>query len=161
MLDRFVAASVEFGLTINISKTEVLYQPAPGTPHKDPDLHIHREPIKSVQNYTYLGCVISSDNSIDLEITRRIQSAASAFGALDARVWSQRGIKLATKCKLYRVFVLPCLLYSTETYTLYRRHLKKFTFIQLRHLRSIMCLTWQDRVCEVLQKPVWKVSRPC
>ena len=102
-----------------------------------------------------LGCVISSDNSIDLEITcRRIQSAASAFGALDARVWSQRGIKLATKCKLYRVFVLPCLLYSTETYTLYRRHLKKLTSIQLRHLRSIMGLTWRDRVCngEVLQK---------
>ena len=36
MLDRFVAASVAFGLTINIGKTEVLYQPAPGTPHKDP-----------------------------------------------------------------------------------------------------------------------------
>ena len=103
---------------------------------------------------TYLGCVISSDNSFDLEITRRIQSAASAFGALDARVWSQRGIKLATKCKLYRVFVLPCLLYSTETYTLYRRHLKKLTSIQLRHLRSIMGQTWWDRVCngEVLQK---------
>ena len=98
--------------------------------------------------------MISSDNSIDLEITRRIQSAASAFRALDARVWSQRRIKLATKCKLYRVFVLPCLLYSTETYTLYRRHLKKLTSIQLRHLRSIMGLTWRDRVCngEVLQK---------
>ena len=149
MLDRFVAASVAFGLTINIGKTEVLYQPAPGTPHKDPDLYIHGEPIKSVQNFTYLGCVISSDNSIDSEI-----SAASAFGALDARVWSPRGIKLATKCKLYRVFVLPCLLYSTETYTLYRRYLKKLTSIQLRHLRSIMGLTWRDRVYngEVLQK---------
>ena len=112
-------------------ETEVLYQPAPSTPHKDPDLYIHGEPIKSVQNFTYLACVISSDNSFDLEITRRIQSAGSAFGALDARVWSQRGIKLATKCKLYRVFVLPCLLYSTETYTLYRRHLKKLTSIQL------------------------------
>ena len=64
----------------------------------------HHHIVKSVQNFTYLGCVISSDNSIDLEITRKIQSDASAFGALDARVWSQRGIKLATKCKLYRVF---------------------------------------------------------
>ena len=97
ILDRFVAAAVSFGLTINISKTEVLYQPAPGTPHKDPDLYIHGEPIKSVQNFTYLGCVISSDNFIDLEIIRRIQSAASAFGALDARVWSQRGKKTCKK----------------------------------------------------------------
>ena len=29
-----------FGLAINISKTEVLYQSAPGSPHKDPDLYI-------------------------------------------------------------------------------------------------------------------------
>ena len=84
MLDHSVAASVAFGLTVNISKTEVLHQPAPGTPHEDPDLYTHGEPIKSVQNFTYLGCVISSDNSIDFEITRRIQSAARAFGALDA-----------------------------------------------------------------------------
>ena len=58
------------------------------------------------------------------------------------------------KCKLYRVFVLPCLLYSTDTYTMYQRHLKKLTSIQLRHLRSIMGLTWRDRVCngEVLQR---------
>ena len=117
-------------------------------------IHIHGEPIKSVLYFTYIGCVISSDNSINLEITRRIQCVSSAFGALDARVWSQRGIKLATKCKLYRVFVLPRLLYSIETYTLYRRHLKKWTSIQLQHLRSIIGLIWRDRVCsgEVLQK---------
>jgi len=154
MLDRFVAASVALGLTINIKKTEVLYQPAPGDPHQDPDLYIHGEPVKSVSSFTYLGSVVSSDNSIDLEITRRVQSAASAFGALETRVWSQRGIKLATKCKLYRVFVLPCLLYSAETYTLYRRHTKKLTTIQLRHLRNIMGISWQDRISngEVLQK---------
>ena len=116
MLDRFVAASEAFGLSINISKTEVLYQPAPDTAHKDPDLYIHGKPVKSVRNFTYLGCVISSDNSIDSEITRRIQSAANAFGALEARVWSQRGIKLATKCKLYRVFVLPSRLFETIIY---------------------------------------------
>ena len=94
-----------------------LYQPAPGTPHKDPDLCIHGEPIKSVQNFTYLGCVISSDNSIDLEITRRKQGAASAFGALDARVRSQRGIKLATNCKLYRV-----LFFSYHVFSIQLRH---------------------------------------
>lgn len=154
MLDRFVAASEAFGLSINIKKTEILYQPAPGTPHEDPDLYIHGKPVKSVSNFTYLGSVISCDNSIESEITRRIQSSASAFGALEERVWSQRGIKLATKCKLYRVFVLPCLLYSTETYTLYRRHLMKLTTVQLRHLRNIMGLSWQDRICngEVLQR---------
>ena len=153
MLDRFVAASVAFGLTINISKTEVLYQPALALHHKDPDLYIHGRTNQICPKLHLLRCVISSENSIDLEITRRIRVLQCVWSSRCSSVVPARS-KLATKCKLYRVFVLPCLLYSTETYTLYRRHLKKLTSIQLRHLRSIMGLTWRDRVCngEVLQK---------
>ena len=150
MLDRFVAASFNYQHQQNRGTL-----PACPWHSTQGSWSIHSWRTNQIcPKLHLLRCVISSDNSIDLEITRRIQSAASAFGALDARVWSQRGIKLATKCKVYRVFVLPCLLYSTETYTLYRRHLKKLTSIQLRHLRSIMGLTWRDRVCngKVLQK---------
>ena len=133
ILDRFVDASDAFGLTINIRKTEFLYQPASGSPQQDPVLYIHGESVKIVTNFTYLGSVISADNSIDLEITRRIHSASIAYASFESRVWTQRGIKLSTKCRLYSVFVLPCLLYSTETYTLYKRHIRKLTTIQLRH----------------------------
>ena len=97
---------------------------------------------------TYIWCVILLDNSIDLEITKRSQIAANAFeapiGTRVSWVWSQRGIKKKWN-KLCRVFVQSCLLYSTETRTLYRRHMKKLTSVQLRHLRNTIGLTWQDK----------------
>lgn len=42
--------------------------------------------------------------------------------------------------------MLPALLYSAETYTLYRIHIKKLMQVQQRHLRKILNIKWQDMV---------------
>ena len=39
---------------------------------------------------------------------------------------------------LHKAIVLPILLYSAETYTLYRRHFRKLSKVHLRHLRQIL-----------------------
>ena len=49
-----------------------------------------------------------------MEINNRIQAASGAFGGLWKRVWSQHGISVSTKCKVYKAIVLPTLLYSAE-----------------------------------------------
>ena len=51
--------------------------------------------------------------------------------------------------------VLLTLLFTTECMTLYRNHIKKLTRGQLRHLRQILGIIWQDRVpdVEVLRRP--------
>ena len=54
-----------------------------------------------------------------------------------------------TKVKVYSVAVIPCLLYSIECTTLYRRHIMALTRLQLRHLRSILNIQWQDRIPDV------------
>ena len=50
--------------------------------------------------------------------------------------------------------VLPALLYSAETYTLYREHIKRLEAVQQRHLRRIMKIKWSDYISnvEVLQR---------
>ena len=75
-----------------------------------------------------MGSMIAFDNTIDVEINNRIRAARGAFGGLWNRVWSQYGITISTKCKVYKAIVLPTLLYSTDTYTLYLRHIRKKTF---------------------------------
>ena len=55
-----------------------------------------------------------------------------------------------TKVKVYSAAVLPCLLYSIECTTLYRRHIKALTRLQLHHLRSILNIKWQDRIPDVV-----------
>ena len=70
------------------------------------------------------------------------------------RVWSQRGLKKSTKLEVYNACVLTCLLYSCETWVVYRRHLKQLERFRLRCLRSILGIHWTthtpDR--EVLEK---------
>ena len=45
--------------------------------------------------------------------------------------------------------ILSTLLYSAETWTVYRRHLKKIHAFMMRHLRSIMKIRWQDKLTNI------------
>ena len=55
---------------------------------------------------------------------------------MEKKLCSLNGIRLATKCRVYKVVALPPLLYSTETDTLYREHIRKLWAIQKIHLTA-------------------------
>ena len=145
----FEQAATLFGLTISTKKTVTLHQPPPGQTSTSPHIEIYGTPLKSVNNFTYLGSTIASDNTIDMEINNRIRTASGAFGGLWKRVWSQHGIAISTKCKVYKAVILPTLLYSAETYTLYRRHIRKLSQVHLRHLRQILRISWKDHISNI------------
>ena len=127
-----------------------MYQPSPRNraPHH-PYITINGEALKVVQCFKYLGSTLSVDNRADKEISSRIQSACASFGKLEKKLWSRNGIRLSTKCKVYKAIVLPALLYSAETYTLYRDHIKRLEAVQQRHLRRIMKIKWSDYISNV------------
>ena len=150
MLDSFSEASRKVGLQINIDKTEVMYQPAPSNlTHQNPRITINGEALKVVKTFKYLGSILSMDNRADSEISSRIKNACASFGKLEKRLWSRTGIKLSTKCKVYRAMILPALIYSAETYTLYREHIRRLEAVQQRHLRRIMNIKWSDYISNV------------
>ena len=102
-------------------------------------------------------------NNADPEVERRIQSATRAYDALQKRLWSCNGISTKTKVKVYSVAVIPCLLYSIECTTVYRRHIMALTSLQLRHLRcptsstsSSKTVSQTLRYCAVLTQSVLK-----
>ena len=97
---QFEQAATLFGLTINKKKTVTLYQLPPGQTSIDPHVEIYGTPLKSVKNFTYLGSIVASDNTIHVNIKNRFRAASGAFGGLWKRVWSQDGIKVSTKCKV-------------------------------------------------------------
>ena len=84
-----------------------------------------------------------------MEINNRIRATSGTCGVLWKRVWSQRGIAISTKCKVYKVIVLPTLLYSAEIYTFYRRHIRKLSQVHLRHLRQILQIIWKGHISNV------------
>jgi len=72
--------------------------------------------LKSVQQFTYPCCIISSDARIDKEVDNRLAKANGAFSRLYKRVWHNKNRKNKTKILVYRVVVLTILLYSSKVW---------------------------------------------
>ena len=153
-VNKFASACDNFGLTISTKKTEVLYQPSPGTSYKEPHVKVGDTELNAVASFTYLGSTIARNCTIDNEVDSRIAKASAAFGRLRHNVWDRKGIREDTKLKVYRAIVLPTLLYACETWTVYQRHAKRLNRFHQNCLRKILKIQWQDLTpdTEVLEK---------
>ena len=107
-----------------------------------------------MEEFKYLGSLISDDGSLNKEINSRICKASQALGRLRTRVLKQHNIQQSTKLAIYNTVVLTSLLYGCETWTLYRKHIKLLERFHMRSLRSILGIRWQDKVTnlEVLDR---------
>ena len=135
-----------FGLEVSLKKTEVLHQPAPQEEYYTPHISIGDTVLKSVQQFTYLGCTISSNARIDADIDNRLSKANSAFGRLYKRVWNNKHLKSTTKISVYRAVVLTTLLYGSESWVAYRNHLNLLERFHQRCLRTILNIHWSDYI---------------
>ena len=154
IVDAFSNASKKFGLKINIKKTEVLYQPN-ATIIREEDIMVDGNKLNSVLKFTYIGSTISSNGRIDDEIQRRMAKASASFGRLRQKLWNNHHVSMRVKGKIYRSIVHSTLLYGAEAWTVYKRQdLKKLHAFMMRHLRSIMWITWMDKVTnkEILER---------
>ena len=95
-------ANKRFRLTISIKKTEVMFQPAKGSTANTPEIKIDGKVLNNVDSFTYLGSSLSSSNNLDGEVSNRIARTSASYGRLHQRVWNERGLKLETKCAVYR-----------------------------------------------------------
>ena len=151
-MDKFSSACNTFSLTISTKKTEVTYQPAPSKDYTELTINVNGEALKTVNIFTYLGSTLSRNVRIDDEVVLRIAKASAAFDNLREKVWEREGLSTQTKLKVYKAVVLPSLLYSCETWTVYSRHLKSLNSFHLKCLRKK--ILWQDKVpdTEVLHR---------
>ncbi len=77
------------------------------------------------------------------EIRRRLGLARSAFGALEANVWSTR-LALVTKVRLYNSYVLPVLLYGAEAWAMNKEDERRVNAFGMKCLRSLCGIKWSD-----------------
>ena len=145
----FAAACELFGLAVSIKKTEVLHQPAPLSSSQPPSITINGTPLKTVQQFCYLGSIISTDARIDKEVDNRLAKANSAFGRLRRRVWNNNNLKTHTKVRVYKAVVLTTLLYGSESWVRYRCHVRLLERFHQRCLRIIFNIHWSDHVSNV------------
>ena len=142
----FARSASSFGLQINMSKTEVLYQAAPGSLLSPEDILIDNKPLTTVTSFTYLGSTVTSTNKLDKELQIRMAKASSAFGRLSQRLWRNHNVFISMKCKFYRAIIISTLLCGIESWTLYKCQMRKLEVYIMRHLRTIMNIRWWHHI---------------
>ena len=149
-----------YDLTISIKKTEVVYQPAPGKPYKEPTITVKGQRLQVVRQVHILGSTLSRVVHIYDEVNARIAKASAAFGRLRGSIWDRSGIRLDTKLKVHRSVVLPTLLYACEAWTVYQRHAKRLNHFHTSCLRKLLKIKWQDRILDtkVLKRAVMQCT---
>ena len=145
-LDQFSSSWENFGLNINTKKTDVMYQPAPKSPYNELHISVKKQRLKAVENFTYLGSILSRCANIDDEVKNRITEASWAFGNLKKKVLEERRISQSTKVKVYKAVVLTILLYGCETWAICKRHEKQLQQYHTRRLRRILNIRWNDMI---------------
>lgn len=146
LMDCLSIACDEFGLTISLDKTVMMYQPAPGKEYQPPEIFVKGELLKVVDDFIYLGSKLTRFGDLDKEISHRISKAVDAYGKLEDRLWSSKDIKQTTKINVYKACVLTALLYGCESWTFYRSHIRRLERFHQHCLRGIMKISWTSRV---------------
>ncbi|KAG2459516.1 ANO7 protein, partial [Polypterus senegalus] len=102
--------------------------------------------VNLVERFTYLSSDIHVSGDSSYEVSRRIRRAWGVMRLLGRGVWHSRYLCKRTKVQVFRVLVLPVLLYDCETWTLssdLRRRLDSFVTVSLW---KILGYRWFDFV---------------
>lgn len=129
----------EHGLFMNKGKTKVMVM------GDKADTELDGEKIECVDQFVYLGSLITSDNDCSKEIGRRIAIAQSSFASLN-ELWKSGNISIEVKLKLLTTCVFSTLLYACETWTLKQRDIAKLKAFEMRCYRKILKIGWRQKV---------------
>ena len=70
-----------------------------------------------VKEFIYLGSAVTTKNCVNLEIKRRITLANRCYYGINGQL-SNRDLSRTTKLILYKMLILPVLLYGAEVWPL-------------------------------------------
>ena len=108
-------AAKQLGLNISRKKTKTMQLTDTPLP-----VELENEDLEEVEEFTYLGSVMSKSNATVKDITNRLQKAKSSFVQLN-KVWRSPNISEKTKIKIYNSNVLSVLLYGAECWRVTQR----------------------------------------
>ncbi|VDO84836.1 unnamed protein product [Schistosoma margrebowiei] len=131
-----------FGMRFFLSKCKLLLQDWSAS---IPELRIGSEVIERVDNFTYLGSLISPNGLVSDEISTRIRKARLTF-ANPRHLWRRRDIRLSIKGRVYCAAVRSVLLYGCEACPIRVEVTRKLLVFDHSCLRNIARISWDHRV---------------
>ena len=99
--------------------------------------------LEEVENFKYLGTIISNEGSKP-EIPSRIAQTTAALSRLKIRWGGDKNISLASKVKLMRTHLI--FLYASESWTLTAEIERRIQALEMRCYRRLLNISYTDHV---------------
>ena len=140
-------AANQLGLNIIRKKTKPMQ--LTGTPLP---VELENENLEEVEEFTYLGSIMSKSNATVKDITNCLQKAKSSFVQLN-KIWRSPNISEKTKIKIYHSNVLSVILYGAECWTVTQRDSQRLSGFHTSCLRKICRIYWPKKITN---KELWR-----
>ncbi len=157
-IETFEQITQELGMTMSVKKTCImtlkqLREDAARRVIKDqevpvPNMHINirNQTIEIVDQFSYLGCYVTRDQSSEKEIETRLSNASTAFNMLRHVIWYRKTISIDAKLRFFRACVLPVLLYGSEVWSTTVAQERRLNTFYFKCIRTIIGVNLGDRI---------------
>ena len=132
-------ASGRCGLRLNAQKTKVMRNSFVTAK----TITVNGTQIEEVEQYVYLGQLVSLTDGTEAEISRRCAQAWQAFGK--AKPLFKSDLPICLKRQVFDQCILPVFLYGCETWKTTKRQRSKLIVPQRAMERSLLKITRRDR----------------
>jgi hypothetical protein len=136
-IDHLSRTSEKAGLKINKIKTKIMRLNTKAAT----SIEVGSEIIEEVEDFTYLGSIISGEEGVLKDVTSRVSKARSVFVRL-SKIWRSSSTTTETKLKIFSSMVKPVLLYGCESWTVTEGIKHKLQVFINRCLRTVLKIWW-------------------
>ena len=144
-------SAAKLGLKINKKKTRTMR-----TNHVNKNsIQLRGEDIEGVEQFIYLGNVVSRDSGTDQDIKSRIGKPTAAFKILRP-IWTSQVISVKTKLQIFTTNEKSVVLYACETWHITKTLTHKVQTYINKCLRAILHIKWQDKITN---EEIWKTGQ--
>jgi hypothetical protein len=131
-----------YGMRINKSKTKVM-KIGKGE-QEQLQINIDGQILEQVQQFKYLGSLITEDGRSEKEVRKRIAMAKEAFNKHQTLLTGK--INRNLKKRLIKTLVWSVLLYGSETWTLKKDDIRRLEGCEMWFWRRMEKISWKEHV---------------
>ena len=150
MMEHLERTSKEYGMKINFKKTKVMK--ISRKKKTTVRIIINGERIEQVEEFCYLGSVVTTDAKCHSEIRRRIAMGKEAF--MKRKELLRGGLSRNLKKRMIKTLIWSVTLYGSETWTLRKEDTRRLEAFEMWIWRRMERISWTEHVSneEVLQR---------
>jgi len=112
--------------------------------YTNPVIKLNDTVIHEVEQFSYLGCIITYNNTSTIDIKKRITLAKQTFVKKNSLL-TNKHLNIETKKKFIKTFVWSVLLYRCKTWTIRKNEKDRLEAMEMWIWRKMNKTSWVER----------------